>query len=181
MQLRTWWVPGPVRLYKWMPNAANYSPDSPWWSRGRFGDRTHKTLYLAESAAAAVAEFLRRHPEFIDLQAHLTIGIYEIVLSIEGNCLDVRADQDAEACGINRARLVSSEEDEGVRYAECRLLAEAVIESEGVGIAYPSAAASWGQWNLVLFGDPQGGKWLSLEVSAVARPVVSREHVAVLP
>ena len=180
MQLRTWWIPSSVQLYKWMPADANYSADSPWSSMGRFGDGRHKTLYLAESPAAAVAEFLRRHPEFMDLQSSLAISIYEIDINVEGECLDVRTDENADACGVGRARLTSSDEDENVRYVECRLLAEAVITCGGVGIAYPSAAALWGQWNLVLFGDPERGRWLSVGVSSVARPVVSRDDVAAL-
>ncbi len=180
MALGNWLVPGIALFYKWMPANSNYPPASPWNSPGRFGDTTHKTLYLAESSEGAIAEYLRRHPEFLDLQDFLVIQIFEIEISVNQICLDVRTESDAISCGISMARLTSSEANEVVRYAECRILAKTVINDGGVGIYYPSAAAMWRPWNLVLFGDPDVRQWIPLSESVVPTPVLLSTQIRAL-
>src|SRR4051794_4106207 len=92
-------------------------------------------------------------PEFLEMQDDLVIALYRLGLSIESACLDVRDEAGQSAAGITADRLKSSEHDEELRYAECRQLARRSVAAHHAGIAYPSAAAAWACWNLVLFGD----------------------------
>lgn len=174
------WIPGSIQVYRWLDVAATYDPDGPWPSAGRFGDGTVKTLYVAESPDGAIAEYLRRHPEFVELQESLRLRVYEIDLEVVAVCVDVRDAAGQLAAGIAEARLTSSESDESIRYAECRALASDAIASGAVGIAYPSAAAAWSTWNLVLFGDRSTSTWVSHGFRVVARPMVSGSDVRTL-
>lgn len=175
------WKPGALRAYKWIDALATYEVDSPWFTSGRFGDGAWKTLYVAESGEGAMAEYFRRHPEFLDFQDDLVISLYELELDIPGPCLDVRADAGQQLARIARDRLVSSEKDEGVRYAECRELAGNALAADLVGIAYPSAAAAWTSWNLVLFGGPSATRWVCLARRVVDRPHLAAADVRILP
>ncbi len=64
-----------------------------------------------------------------------------------------------------------------VRKAECGLLARRAAEWGRVGIAYPSAAAAWDTWNLVLMGDPAADRWGSRGWERVERPVLDADHI----
>jgi hypothetical protein len=175
------WQPPPGALYKWLDNAATHAPDSPWFTFGRFGEGRYKTLYLAESARGAVAEYLRRHPEFLDLQDDLDITIYAIDAVVPCDCLDVRQVSSSTTIGFPHARLGSSDDDEAVRYSECRALGADAVAAGLCGLAYLSAAATWATWNLVLFGESnEPGRWQLLSCAPVARPVLAAADVNVL-
>lgn len=175
---RRWWVVGRLSTYRYVPAEATYDPGSPWAGSGRFDDGKRLTLYVADAPQTAVAEFLRRHPEFLDLQDALRIRVYEVIVITEDRVLDVRTPADAAAAGITHARLVSSESDEKTRYVECRALAD-TTQAECIGIAYPSAALDAEHWSLVLFG-PRGDAWTSEPAREVPRPFVSPGDVAVI-
>jgi hypothetical protein len=165
-----------------MDNAATHEPDSPWYTMGRFGDGSHKTLYLAESPRSAVAEFLRRHPEFMDLQEDLDISIYEIQTEVVCDCLDVRTEPAATSVGMPYDRLTSSEADEETRYMECRELGAQALQAAFCGIGYPAAGATWDTWNLVLLGDAnEHGRWRVSGAHVVDRPSLEAADVRVLP
>lgn len=174
------WKPGDLRVYKWIDALATYDVDSPWFSLGRFGDGTWKTLYLAESPEGAMAEYFRRHPEFLAFQDDLVITLHELDMTVVGDCVDVRSDAGQAAAGIGYDRLVSSEDDEDSRYEECRQLARRALSAGRVGIGYPSAAAAWACWNLVLFGDPAAGAWVCASHRPVPMPRLDGADVRVL-
>lgn len=136
------WRPERQLLYKWLDATASYSPGSPWYSPGRFGSGEYKTLYLAYSAQGAMAEYFRRHPEFLDFQDDLLIELFEITLDAPCECLDVRDSAKAVLIGIGFDRLLSSEPDDIARYAECRALGKDAVNFGLCGLAYPSAALS---------------------------------------
>jgi len=173
------WAPGNLRLFKWVDAAAAYDPASSYPSEGRFGDGSFPTLYLAESAEGAMAEFFRRHVELLALQDDLRIRLFEIEVNVTGDCLDVRSTTGQWAVGISRERLTSSDADEGVRYAECRQLAHDTLGAGGRGIGYPSAGASWETWNLVVFGD-DGDGWTAISRAEVACPRLAASDVRAL-
>lgn len=122
-----------------------------------------------------MAEFLRRHPEFLALQDALRIRVYEVVVATEDRVLDVRTPAGAAAVGIDQARLISSEANEKSRYVECRRLAD-LIQAECIGIAYPSAALDGQHWSLVLF---ERG-WTTERATEVDRPFVPPGDVRVI-
>jgi hypothetical protein len=162
------WRPGAVTLFRWLDNAAPYEPNSPWPGVGRFGAGAYKTLYLAGSAKGAMAEYFRRHPEFLDFQEDLDVTLFQLDVQVLCECLDVRVPDQAAAVGFDFRRLLSSEADERVRYEDCRALAKDVVGVGLCGLAYPSAAATGPAWNLVLFGDP--GAWAVTGYAPATRP-----------
>ena len=174
------WVPNLQQLYRWLDAGATYDPASSYASVARFGDGTIKTLYLAATPEGAMAEYFRRHPEFLALQDKLAIRLFEVDLRVEGTCVDVRTDAGQRAADITRDRLVSSEHDENLRYAECRELATWAVAESFDGISYPSAAAMWDTWNLVLFGDPTSGRWIATGTRVIARPIIEETAVRCL-
>lgn len=173
-------VPGELVTYRWQDESSIHPPDSPWFSHSRFCDGEHKVLYLAESAAGAVAEFLRRFPELIDFQDDLRIVVFEMSMRVDGQCLDLRSSDAAAALPIDEARLTSSEADERARYAECRAVAKLILDSGLTGLFYPSAATTWRAWNLVLFGDSRVGTWTCDGFQAVERPKLEAHDVRIL-
>lgn len=166
------WRPGALTMYRWLPNDAGYPPDDPWPGAARFDDGVTKTLYVAASAESAMAEFFRSNPEFVGLAEFVDVDVFALGLEVAGDCLDVRTGPLAERAGITLERLRSSDREPTVRYAECLLLARRAIESGNVGIAYPSAAAAWDTFNLVLMGDPGIDRWVCRSRGIVARPAV---------
>lgn len=175
-----WWRPVSCKLYKYLRATAGYAPDAPYPSEARFGDGSYKTLYLAESPEGAVAEFLRRNPEFLEMQDKLAIKVYELAVDVGDQSLDVRDADGQNAVGIGSDRLTSSEPDERVRYAECRALASDVIAIGHIGIGYPSAALTSGAWNLVLFGEPSSRTWRCSAWGLVGTPHVPAADVHAL-
>ncbi len=173
------WRPGPLSLFRWVTSGAQHAPDSPWWGVARFGAGEHKTLYLAASPEGAMAEFFRRFPEFLNMQGDLSIALFRVDVDVACDCLDVRNPDQADAVGIPFDRLLSSEADETIRYSECRELAKEAIAAGRCGLTYPSAAATWDTWNLVLFGDP--GPWTASGHMEVARPRMAAADVNPLP
>lgn len=173
---------GPAIGYRWLPDGAPYAPNSPWPGTGRFDDGETKTLYLAESAGGAVAEFLRRNPEFLDpeLQRYLLIRVFEVVLNVVGPCLDIREPAYRAAIAFDWAQSLSADPNDATRYQDSGALAKAVIGSGDVGIAYPSAAATWTTWNLVLFGEPAVTTWMSDSYQEVERPSLAAAEVVIL-
>lgn len=168
-------------LYKWLDNAATHDADSPWFTYGRFGAGGYKTLYLAESPTGALAEFLRRHPELFDFQSDLDITIYGIDVVTDCDLLDVRERALSDAIGFNYERLLSSDPDESIRYVECRELGAQAMAADLCGLAYPSAAATWATWNVVLFGDSnQPGRWQVLACAPVGTPALAAAAVNIL-
>ena len=123
-----------------------------------------------------MAEFFRRNPELLGLQGDLNIRLVQIDLTVDAECLDVRDRAKAEAAGIGIDRLRSSDQDEDVRYAECRLLAFEVEAADGTGIAYPSAGYRKPGWNLVTFGEPNGA-WRSRAHMDVSIPVMNSADI----
>ncbi|TFC19717.1 RES domain-containing protein [Cryobacterium algoritolerans] len=175
------WKKAPVRLYKWTPAGILYDPVCPWPSLGRFGSGQHKTLYLAETAKGALAEYFRRHPELLSFQTELVISMYEIDLNIQRDCLDLRDLTDQTAIGASADFLVSTDPDEGLRYAECRLIAESAV-AEGIpGIVYPSAAANWPRaWNIVFLGEQDDVNWSHIASVLIPCPEMLSSEVHVL-
>lgn len=165
--------------YRWQQNESPYAPCNLYPGLGRFGDGTVRTVYVAETARGAMAEFFRRSPELIDFQDDLTVVLFELDLSISGDCLDVRDAPEQLAVGITVERLTSSEVDEGSRYGECRALARQVVNARLTGIFYPSAAATWSPaWNLVLFAASDPVEWECLEHRPVDRPRLDAAEVS---
>lgn len=164
--------------YKWLDALATYEPCSPYPSTGRFGNGDHKTVYVADSARGAMAEYFRRHPEFLNLQDDLVITLYELDLQIAGQCLDTCEDGSRSRIGISEDQLTSSDADEEVRYRDCRELASETIAAGFVGILYPSASASWpGAQNLVLFHDQTPSTWQCDGHRAIDRPCLTAAEV----
>lgn len=176
------WIPGILTLYKWQDSAATYTPDSPWYGIGRFGDGSRKTIYLAESARGAMAELFRRHAELFGLEGgDLNIRLYALEVEVVGPCLDVRDSAGQAAVGIEAERLTSSDQEDDVRYAECRQLADDTVAGGMIGIGYPSAAAQWQTWNVVLFDDQDTARWTCSAVAEVSTlPEVLPTEVNVL-
>lgn len=128
-----------------------------------------------------MAEYFRRHPELLQFQGSgLRLRVFGLDLVLRGPVLDLRNGASAVAVGISPDRLRSSDADEDDRYRECRELALAAIDADRCGIAYPSAAATWATWNLVVFGEPSPGTWESLGFTPVAPPVLAPSQVNVL-
>lgn len=168
-------------MYRWLPAGAHYDPDSPWWTSARFGNGTYKTLYVAASARGALAEYLRRFPEFFDLQDQLRISLTVLDLDVVGACADMRTEACAAEAGIAFKRLTSSDADESLRYVECRDLGERIERAGHAGIAYPAAGAAWLDWNLVLLGEQHPDNWICLSWEPEALPApLARAEVRVL-
>lgn len=164
------WTPRRLRLYRWLDAGKTYDPASPWSTLARFGDGSYLTIYLAESADGAMAEFFRRRPTWLELQDNLAISLFQIEIDVLVPCLDVRDAAGQAAAGITRERLTSSEAEESVRYLECRALAHDARAASLQGIGYPSAAAAWDTWNLVLFDEPSVTGWQPIETVRVPIP-----------
>ena len=178
----TWWVPSDITVYRFLKHSAYWSPTDPYKDAGgRFDDASRFTLYLAESAEGATAEFFRRNPTLLELQDESRIRVFEIALSIVGPCADVRTEPLAVGASIAFDRLVSNEPNPDIRYLECRNLATAVERDRGCGIAYPSAAlVNLNGWNLVVFGQA-GPDWRVLSATEIPRPSVDPACVRQLP
>ncbi len=171
-----------LRLYKWMrpADADVYAPDSPHpSSRSRFCDASYPTLYLAETAEGAMAEFFRSNSSFLAQQAGLKIRLFSIAVEVLGLISDLRDSMTCSAVGIQPDRLISNDSDPNVRWAECQAVARLVRASGAIGILYPSAAYADG-WNLVLFDWPGPMTWLSHGYSDEAPPYVDPSRVAVV-
>lgn len=145
---------------------------------GRFDNGVRLTLYVSESPEGAMAEYLRRHPEFLDGQGNLAIRLFEVQIAIDST-LDVRTVSHASIVGIPFERLRSSDRDEATRYHECRLLADEV-EPRGVSIGYPSAALRDRASNFVVFGPESPGTWVVSDVAEIDLPYVEPTLVSVL-
>jgi RES domain-containing protein len=167
-----WLTLGRITVYRILDAAAPYEPDDPFASSGgRFSNGHRKVLYLAQSPEGAVAEWLRQHPEFLQLQAALRVRVSQVEVDVPlVVTLDVRTPSQTAKIPFPFDRLRSSEADPAVRYNECRDLAD---ECDGsAGIASPSAAyEAPGAWNVVLFGE-RGDRWSSLGHAPVDRPDV---------
>jgi hypothetical protein len=173
-----WWQPGDVSLYRFIPTYAEYSPASPWHGSGRFDNGSRLTLYLASTREAAIAEFLRRHPELLDFQDALRIRLFRVDVLVSGSCLDVRTREKAASAEVEFDRLRSNDADEETRYWECRRLADEV-EVVGHGIGYPSAAVNNHDWCLVLFGE-SGQGWEAASWEEIPRVHVPPDSVNLL-
>lgn len=177
-----WWQPGDITVYRFLKHSAWWSPTDPFRDPdGRFGSTSRFTLYVSESATAATAEFFRRNPTLLSLQDRSRIRIFEVRLSVGGNCADVRTPALAAAANIGFDRLTSNEADIQVRYADCHALADDVEARGGCGVAYPSAALLVpGTWNLVTFGQA-GPSWSVVSAVEISRPHVDPSRVQVAP
>ena len=169
--------PQSMGAFRWIDAITRFVPSFTHKGRGRFGDGTRYVAYFAESAAGAVAEFLRRHPEFLYQQENLNIRVYKVDLSVPGTLLDVRTEALAAAAGVRVERLTSSEQDEQARFQECWALAARADEALFVGILYQSAAARWTAWNVALFGKSSEATWRVLDAREVDVPQVHRDLV----
>ncbi len=174
------WLQGvSLELFRYLDEGASYDPDSPYpTSGGRFDDGKRPTLYLASSREGAVAEFLRRHPEFLGMQDFLRIRVFAVRVHVTKRCLDLRWDDLSRRAGIELVRLMSNDRDGAIRYAYSRTVAD-LVDAEA-GIAFPSAAYAPPTWCLVLFGH-EGERWRSEGFSPVTRPAVDPAAVSVLP
>ena len=167
---------GDVIGYRYLHAEATYPPDDPYPSKSRFGDGSLWTLYLAETPTGAVAEFLRRHPEFLMLQEDLRIRVYEISLTVTCEVLDLLAGACQRIAGVEQRDLVSSDPDEDTRYERCRDLAKK-FSTRCCGFRYPSASLHSHRWNLVLFGLQDPDQWICSAVRLVGRPWVAPAEV----
>jgi hypothetical protein len=120
-----------------------------------------------------MTEFFRRRPELLDFQDDLVVVLYELDLHIAGNCLSLCELSSQNAVGIEIDRLVSSDDDEEARYAECRELAAEAVSESLTGLIYLSAAATWSTRNVVLFGDPTPARWTCAGHRRTGRPRVA--------
>lgn len=161
-----------------MPPNARYRSCEAWPGSGRFDDGTTPTLYLSFTPEGATAEYLRRNPEFMDIQDYLKIDIFEVYISSESEGLDVSSENLADAVGIEWERLRSSDTNEQIRYRECQQLAREVIDVSGVSIKYPSAALE-ATYNVVLF-QTETSNWAADQGARIPTPQVNPELVTPL-
>lgn len=177
-----WVTFGSLRAFRYIRYRAPWSPAAASNSSGgRFDNGVRLTLYVADNAKAATAEFYRRNPEFLPDQTIARIQVFALDLTIVGRCLDVRTPANAAAVAIPFDRLRSNDRDEATRYAECRRLADDT-EPVGCGIAYPSAASTaTGAWSLVLFGLPAAATWRCDNYDELVVPEITESDVRLLP
>lgn len=167
-----WVVPGALTVYRVLDAEAPYEPDDPFpSSEGRYSNGIRKVLYVAQTPEVAVSEYLRHHPEFLDLQPYLRLRVSEITIDIPAvAALDIRAEEQADKIPFPYHRLISSERDPVIRNAECRELADSCDSSSG--ITGPSAALDvLGAWTFALFGD-KTDRWTSNGCTDIPRPTV---------
>ena len=147
---------------------------------GRFNDGRRLVLYTASSADGACAEYFRRRPELLPLQARVKLRVVQVSVSA-GSVLNVTTADRAEAAGIAAERLVSSDADEDKRYRECRELADRVDAAGGNGIQHLNAALRDGKtWNAALFGTRSDGWEVHGDVTDVATPTIDAASVHAL-
>ena len=174
-----WITLGEITLYRQLPGDAPYSPVTPWRGKGRFSDGGHLVLYLSSTAVGAVAEFLRRNPEFLELQDSLRIQLFKIEILVKGDALDVRHEDCQQKVGIPLESLTSSDADEAMRYQECRALG-GIVAKRASAISSPSAALRHGSWTVALFGEPSGGGWQPVGHTTEERPLVLADDVRLI-
>lgn len=174
----TWRILESSVTYRWVPRDAKYRSSEAWPGSGRFDDGATPTLYLSFTPEGATAEYLRRNPEFMDIQHDLKIDIFEVHISSESEGLDVSNESLAEAVGVKWERLRSSDPDEQIRYRECRQLAREVIDISGISIKYPSAALEETH-NVVLF-QTETSSWTADQGARIPAPQVNPELVTLL-
>lgn len=174
--------PTQLRLYKWMRevDAEVYSPNAPHPSSvSRFCDGTYPSLYLAETAEGAMAEFFRNNASFLAQQAGLKIRLFSISVELVGPAPDLRSAATCASLGIDPGRLISNDADAGARWAECQAVARLVRVADGVGLLYPSAAYEGG-WNLVLFDWPSPTTWSTSGYADHPAPYVDPNRVRLI-
>lgn len=128
-----------------------------------------------------MAEFFRRSPELLQFQDALVISLYELDLEIPGPCVNLCRSEVRASVNLTLERLTSSEHDESIRYRECRDLASDAVASDLVGLAYPSAAATWSTRNLVLLGQQHEHRWRCHKHEETTRPKLEAHEVTPLP
>lgn len=162
-----------LRVHRVIQHDAGYEPDAPYQSlEGRFSNGSRSVLYVADQAEGALAEWLRWHPELLELQDYLRVHVFQISISITSTSLDVRTEGQAALIPFPFERLVSDDRDESVRYRECRALADDCEAASGTGIRSPSAAdPEFRRSNVTLFGE-EGGDWHSDGYFEVPRPYI---------
>jgi RES domain-containing protein len=171
-----------LQLYKWMRevDVGIFSPSTPHpTSIGRFSDGTFPTLYLAETAEGAMAEFFRNNPSLLAQQAGLKIRLFAITVEVIGATRDLC---DAATCsdlGIPPDRVTANEADRVARWADCQAVARRVRAGGAVGIIYPSTALPGG-WNLVLFDHPSPTTWLATDHADPDPPTIDRARVVLV-
>lgn len=173
------WRETRILVYRYLPAEADWDAWSSYpTDGGRFDADQVPTLYVAQSANGAVAEYLHRFPEFIGLSTRLILRLWELEVDLVAEALDVREEAGQAIVGITLDRLTSQEADTLVRYRECRELVRLVVGAGLAGIAYPSAAATWaGAWNLVLIGDSHASSWRGAGVRVVDPPILQQSEV----
>jgi RES domain-containing protein len=172
-----WHSVGAVTLYRLLPNDAPYNADGAWPGDGRFDVNGIPTLYLSRSPEGAVAEYLRRHPEFLAFQGRLKHRLFEVQFLGADHGADVRTEGQADKVGFPFDRLRSSDLLRADRFGECRVLATAVIDKPGHSIEYPSAAYE-GVENVVALTN---AGWTSSVEDELDLPIVQALLVRVLP
>lgn len=163
--------------YRFLPEAATYGPADPWPGSGRFDVDSTPTLYVAETSEGAVAEYYRRHPELLQVQASVKLNVFEVEIACSCEGTDVRMEEQARKVGIAWDRLRSSDRRKQDRYKECYGLADETVKMGGVSVQYPSAAYEGAQ-ALVLFAVGEG--WTA-SAARVDTPSVMPERVRALP
>jgi hypothetical protein len=176
-----WQVPGAFVAYRTLPGESSFGPVDSFKSiNGRYSNGQRFVLYLAASPEVAVAEFLRWHPEFIDLQSDLRISVFEIQFDCSGQALDVSDELQTQKIPFPFERLISSEPDAVTRYAECRSLAADCELASGEAIRAPSAAwPTSADPNTTLFGE-DCAKWLVSSPIDVGLPTVDPALVRII-
>ena len=177
-----WRCPERTQFYRTISSDASYNPDEPFEStEGRFSNGIRATLYLSETPEGAIAEWLRRHPEFISMQHSLRVSLNMVEIVFSSTALDIRTSEQAKMAAFPFDRLRSSESDPKIRYKECRVLATDVENVNGsIGILYPSAALkNSNTWNIVLFGKVSDN-WHPKGFLKIDRPVVDEEKIQLI-
>jgi hypothetical protein len=166
--------------YRWIPRSAVYGPHTEHVGvSGRFDNGLRLTFYVASTPEGALAEYLRRNPEYLNDQDILDIRVFELKFDVVVSALDLSTHEKSSRVGIQFERLRSSDLDEHARYAECRLLADEV-EARGVGILYPSAALRDRATNLACLGPQSSVAWRISTYEEVALPRVDPSLVTPL-
>lgn len=172
-----WHPAGEATMYRLIGSSATYDPCQAWPGVGRFDVDGIPTLYMSRSAEGAVAEYYRRHPEFLAFQGRLKHRLFRLGFTGEGDGLDVRSTDRAERVGVSYERLRSSDKRRDDRFRECHDLARAVVASSGRCIEYPSAAYD-GAENVVALGS---FGWHAAVEQQIALPPIEPALVRALP
>lgn len=172
------WITNKITLYRWVPHLYIESPINSSTGFSRFNNGTQQTVYLADSAQGAIAEYYRAHPEFLEKQDKVQFALFELEFSVDHHSVDIRQRFAQDLVKLTFADLFSSDFDKSVRYLKCQDFSLEVSANGFSGILYPSASANWGgAWNLVLYGESPSPNWRCINFSEVAKPHITSSDI----